>query len=116
SPGADRMMPAATALRLALATAHRVVDRVHRHAAHMRAPALPACAPGFHAENVHMIDIPILSDCCETVLVNPANLARGHFHQRVAAFEVVEYGLLSGAAGDLAAPSRHQFDVVNACA
>jgi len=35
SPWTDRVMPAAATLRFPLAAAHRVIDRVHRHAAHM---------------------------------------------------------------------------------
>ena len=35
SPWTDWVMPAAATLRFPLAAAHRVIDRVHRHAAHM---------------------------------------------------------------------------------
>src|ERR1700686_825288 len=44
APRTHRVMPPAATLRLTLAAAHRVIDRVHRHAAHMRTPALPARA------------------------------------------------------------------------
>src|SRR2546428_8907016 len=44
-PGADRVRVALSAL--ALAAAVRVVDRVHRQAAHRGPPALPAVAAGF---------------------------------------------------------------------
>ncbi len=62
SPRTDRMMASAAALRFALAAAHRVIDRVHDHAAHVRAPPLPACATGFAARYVHVIDIADLAD------------------------------------------------------
>ena len=44
------MMTSAAALRFTLTAAHRVIDRVHDHAAHVRTTALPARAAGFAAE------------------------------------------------------------------
>jgi len=101
---------------LAFAAAHRVIDRVHDHAAHMRSSALPASTSCFAAGNVHMIDVANLANGREAVLVNPANFARGHFHQRVAGFDSSKRSLLPGTARDLAAASRSQFNVVNICA
>src|SRR6267142_1277043 len=59
APRGDRM---AAALRLALAAAVRVVDRVHRRAAHGRALAHPAAATRFAAGLVLMIGVPDLPD------------------------------------------------------
>src|SRR6267143_2387911 len=42
SPRAHRMMPSSAAFGLPLATAHWMIDRIHRHATHMRPPPLPA--------------------------------------------------------------------------
>src|SRR5436190_19573362 len=86
SPRADRMMPAAAALRFALAAAHRVIDRVHDHAAHMRPPSLPARPPGLAAGDVHVIDVSDLADRREATVVNAANLAGRKFDERVTGF------------------------------
>src|ERR1700726_2796818 len=48
-PRAHRMMPAAAAFRFALAAAHRMIDRIHGHATHMRPPPAPTRASGFPA-------------------------------------------------------------------
>src|SRR5438876_23484 len=52
APGRDRV---AAALRLALAAAVRVVDRVHRRTSHRRALAPPAAAPRFAAGDVLVV-------------------------------------------------------------
>ena len=39
-----------------------MIDRIHDHAAHMRASSLPARASSFAAGNVHVIDIADLAD------------------------------------------------------
>src|SRR6516225_7386601 len=106
-------MASATALGFALATAHRVVDRVHDHAAHVRTASLPAGASGLAAGDVHVIDVPDLADRGVAILVDAANFAGGQFHERVTAFAVVQRGLLAGAARDLAAAAGGDLDVVN---
>ena len=55
-------MASAAALRFTLTAAHRVIDRVHDHAAHVRTPALPARAAGLAARDVHVIDVADLAD------------------------------------------------------
>src|SRR5712692_9190891 len=115
SPRADRMMPAPTAFRLTLAAAHRMVDWVHGHAAHMRTTPAPAGATGFAARDIHVIDISNLADGGVSVLVNAADFARRQFHERITAFEVVQGRLLTGAASNLPAAARSQLDVVNVC-
>ncbi len=114
APWTDRMMTSAATLRFTLAATHRVIDRVHDHAAHMRAPPLPARPTGFAARDVHVIDIADLADRRVAVFVNPANLARRHFHQRITGFAVAQRRLLPGAARNLSAAARSQFDIVNA--
>src|ERR671937_2551902 len=59
APRRDRM---ASALRLAFAAAVRVVDGVHRRAAHGRALALPAGAARLAAADVLVVDVADLSD------------------------------------------------------
>ena len=82
APRADRMMTSAAALRFALATTHRVIDRVHDHAAHMRTAALPARASGFAARQ-HSCDRHCRPgrSSRKHVFVDPANFARRQFHQ-----------------------------------
>ena len=90
-----------------------MIDRVHRHAAHMRTPSLPARPACFAARHVHVIDIADLTNRRVTGLMNAPDFARRHFHQTVTAFAVVQCRLLAGAARDLAAASGGQLDVVN---
>ncbi len=99
-------MTAAAAFRFTLTAAHRMIDRIHHHAAHVRTASLPSCATRFAAGNVHMIDISNLADRCETILVNPADFPRWHFHQRVTSFEVVQNCLLTRASRKLTAAAR----------
>ena len=63
-----------------------------------------------------MIDVANLANGREAALVNPPNFARRHFHQRVTGFKSSKRSLLTGAARDLPAASRSQFNVVNTCA
>ena len=106
-------MPATAAFRFALAPAHRMIDRIHGHAAHMRTSPTPTRASRFPARHIHMIDISNLTDRRVSVFVNAANFAGRHFYKRVTAFEVVQSGLLTGAARNLSAAAGRQLDVVN---
>src|SRR6476661_8071270 len=73
SPRRDRM---AAALRLALAAAVRVVDRVHRRAAHGRALALPAVAARLAPVDVLVVDVADLADGRAARQEDAAHLAR----------------------------------------
>src|SRR2546421_9200668 len=101
SPRAHGMMPSSATFGLPLATAHWMIDRVHRHAPHVRAASLPACPACFATRDVHVIDIANLANRSVTGLVNAPDFARRHFHQSVTAFAVVQGRLLAGAARDL---------------
>src|SRR5439155_11095161 len=59
APRRDRVPPA---LRLALAAAVRMVDRVHRRAAHGRALAEPPAAAGLPDRDVRVVGVPDLTD------------------------------------------------------
>src|SRR5256885_16774637 len=50
-----------------LTAAHRVINRVHHHAADMRATSLPTRASSFATGDIHVIDIADLADGGETV-------------------------------------------------
>src|SRR5947208_15477661 len=58
APRGDRM---AAALRLALAAAVRVIDRVHRRATHGRALAEPTVPAGLADRHVAVLDVPDLT-------------------------------------------------------
>src|ERR1700730_11290283 len=60
----------------AFAAAVRVVDRVHRHAAHRRADAAPTPAPGLADGLQVVLEIAGLADGRSAVNVNFADLAR----------------------------------------
>src|SRR5207248_9139385 len=109
-------MTATAAFRFTLTATHRVIDRVHHHAAHVRPASLPTRPTSFSAGDVHVIDISDLSDRGETILVNATDFAGRHFYQRVTAFQVVQSRLLTGAARNLSAPTGTQLNVVNVCA
>src|SRR5574341_1096371 len=74
SPWRAGMAPAG---RLALAAAHRVVHRIHRHAAHASEAAQPAPATGFPVGDVLVVEIADLSDDRAAVYVELPHLARG---------------------------------------
>src|SRR5438093_724120 len=102
SPRTHRMMPSPAAFGFSLATAHRMIDRIHRHAPHMWAPPLPPRPACFAARHVHVIDVADLANCRVTGLVDAPDFARRHFYQTVTTFAVVQGRLLAGAARDLA--------------
>ena len=60
----------AAARCLALAAAQRMVDRIHRDAAHMRPLAEPAVAAGFADRDVLVIDVAHLPDRRDAVEMN----------------------------------------------
>ena len=107
------MMASATALGFALAATHRVIDRVHHHAAHGRPYSLPATAASFAGGDVHVIHVPDLSDGGIATDVDFAKLAGWHLHEGVVTFAVVQDNLLSGAAGDLPSATGLEFDIVD---
>src|SRR4029077_20278660 len=69
--------------RLAFASAERVVDRIHRDAAHVRALAEPAAAPGLADRHVLVLDVADLADRRVALDVDLADLVAGHLDLRV---------------------------------
>src|SRR5471030_59851 len=78
APRGDRM-PAARGL--AFAATQRMVNRVHRHAAHVRTLALPAAAAGLADRDVLVVDVADRADRREALHVDLADLARRHLHR-----------------------------------
>ena len=98
---------------LAFTAAERVIDRVHRDAAHVRALAQPAAAAGLADRHVLVIDVADLADRREAVLVDLANLARRHLDRDVVAFLGHDLHAGAGAARHLPALAGLQLDVVH---
>src|SRR5215470_12520959 len=83
---APRRARVTAAGRPALAAAHRVIDGVHRHAAVVRADALPPHAAGLAPLDVGVLGVADLPDGRPAVDVDPAHLARRHAQGRPVAF------------------------------
>src|SRR5437764_3636268 len=83
APGRDGVPPARS---LPLAAAVRVVNRVHRDAADVRAYAVPARAPGLAVGDVLVLDVAHLADGRVADDGHAPHLARRHAHLRVIAF------------------------------
>src|SRR5271170_781446 len=69
------------AFRLALATAVRMVNGVHRDAAHMTALAQPSRAPGLADRDIFVIEITDLPDGRAAIGLHHTLLARGQLEQ-----------------------------------
>src|SRR5258708_3675914 len=96
-----------------LAAAHRVVDRVHRHAAVVRAAAQPALAPRLAEGDVLVIEVADLADRGVALDVHPPHLARGQLDLRPAAVARHQLRAGAGAAHHLAALAELELDVVD---
>src|SRR3954447_12529534 len=110
TPRAHRM---ATAGRLALTTAVRVVDGVHRHTAHRRALALPAHAAGLAPVDVGLLRIADLADRGTAADVDVADLTGRHAQLRVGTFLRDQLDGRAGRASDLRATAGPQLDGVH---
>src|SRR3954468_20268371 len=110
TPRAHRV---ATAGRLALTTAVRVVDGVHRHTAHRRALALPAHAAGLAPVDVRLLGVADLADGGATADVDVADLTGRHAQLRVRTVLGDELDRRSGRARDLRAAAGPQLDGVH---
>src|SRR4051812_40687318 len=113
APRGDRM-PAA--LRLALAAAVRVVDRVHGGSAHGRALAEPAAAARLADRDVPVLDVPDLADGRAAGEHDATHLAGRQAQRGVAT--VLRDELHAGTCGarHLAALAGLELDVVDECA
>src|SRR5207248_2015108 len=110
APGRHRV---AAALRLPLAAAVRVVDRVHGGPAHGRALAPPAAASGLATGHVLMVDVADLADGRAAPERYAAHLARREAQDAVALVLGDELDARAGRAGHLAALAGLQLDVVH---
>src|SRR5262249_13227199 len=111
APRSDRVR----ALVLALASAVRMVDRVHDRAAHRRALALPARTPCLAAGLVLVRLIAELADGRATGILHATHLTGGETQQRHPALLGNELGGTARRAHHLAALTRPKLDVVHGC-
>src|SRR5689334_4970861 len=103
----------AAARSLAFAATERVIDRVHRDAAHVRTLAHPALAAGLADRHVLVIDVADLADGCKALDADVAELAGRHLHRGVEPFLGHHLNRRTGGTGDLAAFALLQLDVVH---
>src|SRR5262245_26731651 len=87
-----------TALRATFAAAVRMIDRVHRRAAHERPPAFPAVAAGLADLNVHVIGVAHRADRGPARRRYAANFSAGQINLRPVRFAGNERGARSGRA------------------
>src|SRR5438552_13997506 len=104
-------MPAARGL--ALAAAMRVIDRVHRDAAHRRLAAEPAVPAGLADDDVLMIRVRHRADRRAAFGAHHPHLARGHPQQRIALIAADQLDISAGRAGDLTPLARLHLDIVD---
>src|ERR1700761_75522 len=110
TPGADRVTAAGS---LALAAAVRVGDRVHGHAAHRRALALPAVAAGLAELDVAVLGVADLADARAALDRHPADFTRRHAQCRVRAFLGQQLHAGAGRPRDLGAATGAHLDRVD---
>src|ERR1044072_9557855 len=110
APGRHRVTAAGG---FALAAAHRVVDRVHHHAAVVGTEAAVADAPGLAPGNVLVLEVADLADGGVAVDVHLAHLASGAAHLGVDALARHQLRARAGRAHQLAALARLELDVVH---
>src|SRR5690606_5263856 len=110
APGRDRV-PAARGL--ALATAERVVDGVHGHAAGLRAHALPAVATGLAELDQLVLGVADPAHRRPAAARHPAHLGRRQAQGGVVALLGQQHHGRAGRPGDLAAAARLELDVVD---
>src|SRR5690606_16875184 len=107
APWRDRMAVAARA------TAVRVIDRVHRLAAHRRADSAPPRGTGLADLAQAVLLVADLADRRTALDVHPADLARAQPHRCVRALAREQPRRGAGRASDLRALARHQLDAVD---
>src|ERR1700722_1979136 len=110
TPRANRV---ATTGGLALATTVRVVDRVHGHATHRRALALPAVAARLAELDVAVLGVADLADGRAALDGHPANFTGRHAERRVRAFLGQQLDPGAGRPRDLGAATGAHLDRVD---
>ena len=97
----------------AFAAAVRMIDRVHGHAAIVRALAEPAVAAGLAERSVHMVGVRHRADGGEALAVDQALLARAQAQRDIALVAADDLRIGAGRAGDRAALADLHLDVMD---
>src|SRR5581483_2649297 len=97
----------------AFAAAMRVIDRVHRDAAVVRATTHPALAAGLADRDVHVVGVRHRADRRHAAAVHQALLTRIQAHDDVFAVAADQLGVGAGGARELAALADLELDVVD---
>ena len=111
SPVGRTRMPAT--LAAPFAAAHRMADRVLRHAALVRLLAHPALAAGLAQANVHVVGVRHRAEARPASNRHPADFPARQRQLSPVAFAVGQGRAATGAAADLTAASRLHLDVVD---
>src|SRR5579871_1553235 len=101
------------ALGATLAATMRMVNRIHRNAAHVPALAEPSAAAGLADGDIFMLDVADLADSPAAFREHHPLLPRGKLQQRHLAFFGHQLRLRSRAARKLRARTRLHLDGVN---
>src|SRR5690348_5544050 len=103
----------ASAIAAAFAAAQRMVDRVHRLGARVRAVAHVALPAGLPDAHVDVIEVAELSDGRSALALDAAHFAAGEDDDRVLAFLRAQPADAAGAADEFPALPRVHLDVLN---
>src|SRR5271168_1056233 len=95
------------------APAERMVDRIHRLAADVTAPALPARAAGLADRDVHVVRVRHRADRRDAAAMDEPLLAGIEPHDHVGAVTTDELRIGTGRARDLAALADLELDIVH---
>src|SRR5580692_4568506 len=99
--------------RLALTTAMRMVNRVHRDSTHVTALAEPSRAPGLADRNIFMVEIADLADSGAAIRLHHPLLARGQLQQSHLALFGHQLRLHARATRELRTGARLHLDCMN---
>src|SRR5271156_7071526 len=102
--------------RLALATAVRMVNGIHRDSAHVTALTQPSRAPGLADRDIFVIEITDLADGRAAIGLHHPLLARRQLEQRHLTLFRHQLRLHARAACDLGAGARLPLDRMEPCA
>src|SRR5262249_37941293 len=91
----------------------RVVDRVHRHAAHARPPALPPAPAGLPKLDVALLGVAYLADGRPAGRVHQPDFTRGHPQVGLAGFLGEQLDPRAGRPGNLGPAAGPKFDRVH---
>src|SRR5580704_592752 len=103
------------ALHTTLATAVRMVHRVHSHSANRGPFAMPARATRLSVSHVLVIEITDLADGGHAIDSEPAHFARGQLDQRQIAFLAEQLRRAARGAHHLRALTWSEFQVMHLC-